>query len=274
MAGLAAGALVLGAVTYTTSNLDGDSGDGTAGRDSSGAIVTAGGMLLEDLRPGDCFNDPTSVDMILAVEAVPCSAPHDNEVFSIFEFPADRRAPYPGEEQTLIDASGRCLDNMEAYVGAPFKESGLDIFTLFPVESAWAVGDRRVVCSAYDLGFERLLTSVRSTGGVIPDGFATVWSLAPGECFEESYGDLVPVVPCSGPHFGMLFESFELDTPVLSPTIDTDVDGFCMDRAKTAFTALELAGLDVFALRWPGPATWTGGDREVACVALDITAAS
>ena len=142
------------------------------------------------------------------------------------------------------------------------------------MESAWEVGDRRVICSVYDLGFERLDASVRSSGGVIPDGFATLWSLAAGECFEESDGNLVPVVPCSDQHFGMLFESFELDTAVLSPTIDADVDGFCMDKARTVFTTLELAGLEVFALRWPGPATSAGGDREVACVALDITAAS
>ncbi len=274
MAGLAAAALVLGAVTYSTGNLDGSVGEGTAGRDASGAISMAGGMLIEDLRIGDCFNQPDGTGSLVAVEALPCESPHGNEVFSIFQLPSDRSVDYPGDAQIQIDAGGQCLQNMAAYVGTGFRESGLDIFTFFPSEETWGLGDRRVVCSAYDLGLGRLSTSLRDGGGVIPDGSATLWSLSAGDCFDESDDFLIPLVPCSGPHYGSLFDTFDIDSPVRPLNINADVDRWCLERAEATFTSLELAGLDIFALRWPNLATWEGADREVACVALDVTAAS
>ncbi len=274
LAGLAVGALVLGAVTYSTGNLDENAGDDLAARDGSGAILTRGGLLVEDLRVGDCFNDPSNLEELLAVEATPCTAPHDNEVFAILELPSDRGASYPGDDEMLADASGRCMSNIEAYVGAGFKDSGLDVFSFFPSRETWSLGDRRVVCSAFDLGWARLFETVRASGGVIPEGFASVWSLKSGDCFTETSDTLIPLVDCRVAHFGIVFDTFELESGVLPSTLDTDVDDLCLDRAATLFPARERATLDIFALRWPSPSTWVGGDREVACVALDLTAAS
>lgn len=274
MAGMAMVALALGAVTYSLSNLDGTLQDDLAVRDGSGAIVSAGGLLLEDLRIGDCYNDPDEFGAMLAVEAVPCSSPHDNEVFALLQLPAELHTSYPGENSLFVDAGSRCVGEMPGYVGAGYNESGLDLFTIVPTPQTWSLGDRRVICSAYDLGLARLGHSIQSTGGVIPDGFASALSLAVGDCYQESYEALVPLVACGESHLGFVFDAFDLEAQSLPANVDIEATDRCQQSAARSFSDLDRAGVEVFPLRWPTDITWAAGEREVVCVAVDVTSAS
>ena len=60
-----------------------------ADRDSSGAIVDAGNIGAFQLRSGDCFNDAgfsfEGEEEISSLPGVPCSQPHDNEVYAVFD---------------------------------------------------------------------------------------------------------------------------------------------------------------------------------------------
>ncbi|MDA3040977.1 MAG: hypothetical protein O3C27_15900 [Actinomycetota bacterium] len=67
--------------------------DANTTRDESGEIVEAGGLGVFAMEVGDCFQVPIE-DLVQSVEAVPCTEPHDAQVYAKFDMPD---GPYPGE---------------------------------------------------------------------------------------------------------------------------------------------------------------------------------
>ncbi len=134
---------------------------GGAERDSSGAIVEAGTEDVFALEVGDCFDDPDEFGEIASVDVVPCSEPHDNEIFHTFDLP-DGALP----DTDAIDeaAFAGCLPAFEQYVGASYQESSLDISYLSPTAESWDRGDREIACLLYDLNLEKLTGSMRGAG--------------------------------------------------------------------------------------------------------------
>ncbi len=63
-----------------------------ADRDDSGAIVAEGALDAFQMRVGDCFDDGTVFaeenNEVDSVPGVPCSKPHDNEVYAVFDLSA------------------------------------------------------------------------------------------------------------------------------------------------------------------------------------------
>jgi hypothetical protein len=113
-----------------------------------------GDLAVDRMSVGDCWNDPDigpEATEVFVVPQVPCDEPHANEVFAVVDIPAGSSAPYPGEFATYLEGFQMCLDRFEAYVGVPFRESPLDIYSLYPIATGWAAGDREVVCSLYSL---------------------------------------------------------------------------------------------------------------------------
>lgn len=90
--------------------------------------------LLED---GDKETDPV----------VPCTAPHDLEVFSHFSL---KDGPYPSVESIVSDAAARCEKSFTKFVGVDFGISDLDFLYYYPTETSWAAGDRMVDCAVFD----------------------------------------------------------------------------------------------------------------------------
>ena len=109
-----------------------------AARDASGAVTTEGSVDAFAVALGDCIDEPddaadsedevTDVD---SVRAVPCDAPHDGEVYSVFDLPD---GDYPGEDEIVSTGDERCLEDFEAFVGVPYDDSKYDFTTLFPSE--------------------------------------------------------------------------------------------------------------------------------------------
>lgn len=138
-----------------------------ADRDGSGAIVAQGAVDAFAMRVGDCFNDEASVPTdgdyeVSSVPGVPCSEPHDNEVFAIFDVDI---AEFPEGDGMSALAFDSCLERFEGFVGRDYQTSALDIVTLYPSQESWTrQGDREVVCAVYDLNAAKLTGSARDSG--------------------------------------------------------------------------------------------------------------
>ena len=135
---------------------------GTAERGDSGEIESAGDMSAFTLQVGDCYDDAVMAsEEVSAVPAIPCSEPHDNEVFALFDMEGD---VFPGDEAALALADERCLEYFAEYVGTTYQKSVLAITHLVPSAGSWdQIGDREIVCVAYHMELKKLTGSVRGT---------------------------------------------------------------------------------------------------------------
>lgn len=140
---------------------------GDADRAGSGEIVEAGDLDVMSLQVGDCFNDPEDdEELVYDVSAVPCSEPHDNEVFAVQsvvpEFPGDN---FPGQDPLWEYAHEICSGSVfDSYVGTPYLDSSLDVFSLTPTQESWDDGDRGFVCALYRVDFDKMTGSARDSG--------------------------------------------------------------------------------------------------------------
>jgi hypothetical protein len=152
-------------------------------RDASGRIVESGDLGALAMRIGDCFDDPErsivfdteddadniadaptadpDSNQVVAVQGVPCTSPHDGEVFAIYELPYE---DLPSETKLADDAWFGCYQRFEDYVGTPYESSTLDIWTLTPTPEGWDAGDREVRCYVFDYQGARLDVPARDSG--------------------------------------------------------------------------------------------------------------
>lgn len=131
-----------------------------ADRDDTGAIVSAGSVDAFHMRVGDCFDDGSvfASEQVDSVPGVPCSTPHDNEVYAVFDIAA---ATFPGDAMADVAHDG-CLERFEPFVGRDYESSSLDIATLYPTSESWhGQNDREVVCAVYDVDAKKLTGSVK-----------------------------------------------------------------------------------------------------------------
>jgi len=123
-------------------------------------LAACGGTILT-LDVGTCFNDPESFAEVDDVPIVDCGEPHDNEVIANQDLTG---SDFPGQEQVDNRASQICFDSFSAYVGISYEESIYEIGWLAPSDESWDVGDREVICFAYDLNFEKITGSINGIG--------------------------------------------------------------------------------------------------------------
>lgn len=147
-------AIAVGVYIYKTAS--------EADRDSTGAIVGGGSVDAFHMQIGDCFNDSNALlneGEFSSVPGVPCSEPHDNEVYAVFDLSV---ASYPGREEMEQLAFDSCLERFEPFVGRDYESSSLDIFPMFPTQESWdRFDDREVICGVYDINLEKLQGSVK-----------------------------------------------------------------------------------------------------------------
>ena len=148
----------LGVVAYNVST--------QADRDETGAIVAEGSVDAFQLRVGDCFDDTGSITSaaggeVSSLPAVPCSAPHDNEVFAVFDLSVSDFPEGDAMSQMAFDA---CQARFASFVGLDYEESTLDILTLYPTRESWELqGDREVVCAVFEMNAKKLTGSSRNS---------------------------------------------------------------------------------------------------------------
>jgi hypothetical protein len=155
---LAYAVIGLGVVAYNAAT--------QADRDATGAIVGGGTVDAFTIRVGDCFNDTSALASeeageVSSLPGVPCSQPHDNEVFAVFDVDYDA---FPGDEVMGEHAFSECLARFEGFVGTVYEDSTLDITALYPSDQSWSLQqDREVVCAVYDMNDGKLTGSARDS---------------------------------------------------------------------------------------------------------------
>jgi hypothetical protein len=122
-----------------------------AERDSEGRVTEKSDISAFKLRVGDCLDDPALAELELdetteahALEAVPCSEPHDLEVYHQFKLPD---GDYPGDDRVVEEADRACSRGLEPFTGRIGRRSDLTYAYYYPQEATWRlVEDRDVVC--------------------------------------------------------------------------------------------------------------------------------
>ena len=128
-----------------------------ANRDSSGAIVGEGNVDAFHVQVGDCFDDSSSSgEEISSLPGVPCSNPHDNEAYAVFDLTV---ASYPDGDSMGELAHESCLQRFDTFVGKDYESSSLEIFAIYPTTASWAQNDREVICAIYDMDENKLVGS-------------------------------------------------------------------------------------------------------------------
>jgi len=135
---------------------------GSAERDDSGRLISSGNLDVESMKVGDCFQSLHEDILTLDdVPAVPCSEPHDNEVFHIFSIDGQ---VWPGDEEVEVKAFNTCIDAFEVYIEVAWPESQLEFTWFSPTQRAWEQLDYRdIVCFVFGPSGQRLVGSVKGT---------------------------------------------------------------------------------------------------------------
>jgi len=128
--------------------IDQFTGGGTPTRDDTGEVIDGNDNTdVFTLQVGDCLNDSTATDTVDTVPTVPCSEPHDSEIFASVIMQGDT---FPGTEAVVTEADAACLDAFAGYVGVEYADSLYYYSYYFPTEGSWAGGDREILCTIYD----------------------------------------------------------------------------------------------------------------------------
>lgn len=121
-----------------------------------------------EVKPGDCVLTPVQTKVELTeVERVPCSEPHQMEVFALRAFtpPGGGKAPkdFPGQEALTAFGDGACAESFTGYVGVDYRDSALYYTYVMPSARSWGQDhDRTVVCFLTTTG-DKLEKSAKGT---------------------------------------------------------------------------------------------------------------
>lgn len=127
-------------------------------RDDGGEVVEGGEVGSLSLKVGDCLAEEAEGE-ILSVPVVPCSEPHDSELFHSFDIPGD---VFPGEDEVREIATDTCIAEFDAFIGMAYADSLWDITAVFPTESTWDdLDDREVICGVFPISDEDTAGSAR-----------------------------------------------------------------------------------------------------------------
>jgi hypothetical protein len=111
---------------------------------SSGKITHRGDLGVFALATGDCFDNPANTQDIETVTAIPCTQPHDSQVFAKFDLSGGNSA-YPSAAALNKLADTGC-NSRTGSIDKPKTTPGMTIRVLFPEQDAWADGQRTVSC--------------------------------------------------------------------------------------------------------------------------------
>ncbi|QOR70167.1 septum formation family protein [Ruania alkalisoli] len=121
---------------------------GVAGLTASMSACSLLGGSVASAEVGACV-DTTSMgtEEITEIPTVDCSEEHDAQVFHKFDMPD---GDYPGTEGIQTAAQEGCIAEFDAFVGAAYEDSALDINYIGPSAESWdQADDREILCFLY-----------------------------------------------------------------------------------------------------------------------------
>lgn len=133
-----------------------------AERNAAGEITSAGAVDAFEVQVGDCFDDEAFASSeISEIPGVPCSEPHDNQIYATFDVSGE----WPGEDRMDELADEGCYERFASAIGMSYEESVIDYTTIYPSQGSWKQrGDREVVCVGYHMELEKLTGSILGSG--------------------------------------------------------------------------------------------------------------
>lgn len=133
-----------------------------AERNAAGEITTAGAVDAFEARVGDCFDDEAfETSEISEIPAVPCSEPHDNEIYATYDISGE----WPGADRVEELAYEGCLERFARVIGKGYEDSVIDYTAIYPSEGSWEQReDREVLCVGYHMEYEKLTSSIIGSG--------------------------------------------------------------------------------------------------------------
>lgn len=255
------------------------SGGADVDRNSSGEIVEPGSIATENVRVGDCLNDPGLAEEVSEFEAMPCGEPHDMEVFATPSH-ADVGA-YPGETAVSDWGSEACYEVFEGYVGASWEASpDLDFSLYWPTEESWDAGDRMVICAVFRLDEASITGSLRDRGTTaerVSFGMTPVTNVAVGACYAyPPPGTEITefeVLSCDGLHELEAYSTTRFPDAPGTPFPGDDAlfeagDSVCYVALNSYVgRPLEVEDDLTYFVLWPTSADWISDDRSLTCLA-------
>lgn len=123
-------------------------GPESAPRNERGTIDASANAAASTLRIGDCMNEPADGE-IQSVPVVPCTDPHEFEIFHEFNLQVD---DFPQTDEAMDELTlPSCDAAFATFVGRGVEGSKLDYFTLTPTHESWTQGkDRTIQCAVGD----------------------------------------------------------------------------------------------------------------------------
>lgn len=98
------------------------------------------------LGVGDCLQSDILEGDVSDVAVVPCSDPHDAEVYALLELTGQE---YPGIDAVNAAAEDFCLSEFAEFVGIRHADSEIVVYPLLPTQDSWTEqGDRDILCIA------------------------------------------------------------------------------------------------------------------------------
>lgn len=122
---------------------------------------------IQDLKVGDCIDQPVGAQTIFEVQRQPCNEPHDGEVFAVVTHTAAPGASYPPQMEFDDLAGDECVPQLEAYTGLDvigFITRGYDFAYVVPTDESWREGARTVICMLNRTDGSKLTASLRDSG--------------------------------------------------------------------------------------------------------------
>jgi uncharacterized membrane protein len=113
------------------------------------------------LDAGTCLSIPDDPANIGQATAAPCAESHTAEVIATTLLTDES---FPGDDAVFALAESFCPGEFDAYVGATFEESSLDLYYGLPTSTTWALGDRQIVCYVTPMDGSSLTGSVAGSG--------------------------------------------------------------------------------------------------------------
>jgi hypothetical protein len=114
-------------------------------RTSDGAVTKPGVVSPGDVRSGDCLEVPREVGTIRSLPIMPCSDPHNAQVFQILTAPD---GAFPGDDALESSALDLCRSASVTFLGT--SRTALHIVVFVPTSSRWSDGDRSEACLLVD----------------------------------------------------------------------------------------------------------------------------
>jgi len=134
---------------------------GVRNRTELALASTTPGASMDGFRVGTCIDAVRSVST-----AVPCTAPHQGEVYALIAVDVPAGTPFPGLERLWAFGREHCEAGFEPYVGQAASRSSLRWAAYVPDADDWAAGERALSCALFVDG--RMTT--RSTGSLRGSG--------------------------------------------------------------------------------------------------------